>query len=216
MDVPLFPLNSVLFPGATLPLHIFEARYKEMIRRCLEENIPFGVTLIRKGSEVGEPAEPSEVGTLAHITQVRYLDEGRMNLICRGGQRFRLLKTLHQTPYIMGEVETLLSVSPDDAKALELSDTASALFGEYYRLHLALSNQWARVLSMPRGPDELADFIGCHLEIGLWSKQRLLEELSTPRRLEMEIEILASAVREMTPRVEEARSARWRDLGTIN
>ncbi len=153
---------------------------------------------------------------MAHIARVQHLEEGRMNLICRGGQRFRLLKTLQQTPYLMGEVETLSSVSADDAKTLELADKASPLFGEYHRLQLALSNQWDRVLNMPQDPDALADFVGCRLEVSLWTRQRLLEELSTPRRLEMEIDILADAIREMTPRVEAARATRWHALGTIN
>jgi len=82
-------LNVVLFPGATLPLHIFEERYKLLIGRCLEEKLPFGVVLIRKGNEVGEPGEPFDVGCTAHILRVQHLQEGRMNLLCRGGKRFR-------------------------------------------------------------------------------------------------------------------------------
>ena len=216
MELPLFPLNAVLFPGAVLPLHIFEERYKEMIGRCLEEKMPFGVALIRKGSEVGEPAEPYEVGTTAHIARVQHLPEGRMNLVCLGGQRFRMLRTLRQEPYLVGEVETLVSIAASSAETLDQADTASALFGEYHRLHLALSNQWARVLNMPRDPDELADFIGSRLRVSLWTKQRLLEEISTSRRLEMEIEVLAEAIRELTPQMEAARAARWRGLGAVN
>ena len=70
MELPLFPLNTVLFPGATLPLHIFEDRYKEMISQCIEEHRPFGVLLIRKGREAGDLAEPFEIGTTAHIARV--------------------------------------------------------------------------------------------------------------------------------------------------
>src|SRR3990172_1239116 len=111
LELPLFPLNAVLFPGATLPLHIFEERYKQMIRHCLEEKTPFGVMLIRKGNEVGEPAEPFAVGTTAHIARAEHLQEGRMNLICLGGQRFRLLKTLRSEPYLVGEVEALTTIA---------------------------------------------------------------------------------------------------------
>lgn len=215
MELPLFPLNAVLFPGTTLPLHIFEERYKQMIQRCLEENAPFGVLLIRRGNEVGEASEPFEVGTTAHIARVQHLQEGRMNLICRGGQRFRLLKTVRQEPYLVGEVEALASIS-DDARTGDLADTTAALFGEYYRLYLALSNQWARSLEMPRDPDELADFIGSRLGVSLWTKQRLLEEVATHKRLEMEIDILTDAIRDLTPRADAARTARWRDLGAMN
>lgn len=216
MELPLFPLNAVLFPGATLPLHIFEERYKQMIQRCLEDNGPFGVVLIRSGSELGEPTEPFNVGTTAHIAHVQHLPEGRMNLICRGGQRFRLLRTLRQEPYLVAEVAPLATVSQNDAEIHDLADTAAALFAEYYRLYLALSHQWARTLEMPRDPDELADFIGSRLGVSLWTKQRLLEELASPKRLEMEIDILGEAIRELTPRVTAARAARWRGLGAMN
>ena len=215
MELPLFPLNAVLFPGATLPLHIFEERYKQMIRRCLEERTPFGVLLIRRGSAVGEPAEPFETGTTAHIARVEHLQEGRMNLICLGGRRFRLLKTLRSEPYLVGEVEALTTIAGDPG-AEDLADTGAALFAEFYRLYLALSNQWARTLEMPGVPSELADFIGSRLGVSLWTKQRLLEELSARRRLEMEIDILADAIRELAPRVEAARAARWRGLGAMN
>ena len=215
MELPLFPLNAVLFPGATLPLHIFEERYKQMIRHCLEERTPFGVLLIRRGSAVGEPAEPFEIGTTAHIARVEHLQEGRMNLICLGGRRFRLLRMVQREPYLVGEVEVLASIAGDPGGD-DLADTAAALFAEYYRLYLALSNQWARTLEMPRVPDELADFIGSRLGVSLWTKQRLLEELSPTRRLEMELDILADAIRELVPRVEAARMGRWRALGAMN
>ena len=90
MKLPLFPLNTVLFPGAILPLHIFEERYKLMIARCIEERRPFGILLIRKGYEVGDTAEPFDVGTTAHIARVDELEEGKMNLVCLGGKRFRI------------------------------------------------------------------------------------------------------------------------------
>ena len=71
MEMPLFPLkNVVLFPGMMLPLHIFELRYREMINRCIEEKIPFGVLLIEEGQEVGDTAKPHMVGTAARITRV--------------------------------------------------------------------------------------------------------------------------------------------------
>ena len=216
MELPLFPLNAVLFPGSALPLHIFEERYKEMIRRCLEEGTPFGVLLIRKGNEVGEPAEPFDVGTVAHILRVQHLQEGRMNLLCRGGERFRVVKVVSEEPYLVGEVERLAATAEGESDTADLADTAAALFGEYYRLYLALSNQWARSLGMPGEPGRLADYIGSRLAVSLWTKQRLLEELSTQKRLELEIDVMGDAIRELTPRVEAARAARWRGFGAMN
>ncbi len=112
-------------------------------------------------------------------------------------------------------MEALTTIAGDAADE-DLADTAAALFAEFYRLYLALSNQWARTLEMPGVPNELADFIGSRLGVSLWTKQRLLEELSAHRRLEMEIDILADAIRELAPRVEAARAARWRGLGAMN
>jgi len=216
VELPLFPLNSVLFPGATLPLHIFEERYKLMVGRCLQSGSPFGVLLIRSGNEVGEAAEPFEVGTTARIARVQHLDEGRMNLVCLGEQRFRLLKTLRDTPYLVGEVEPLDSTDAEGEDVAELAETVGALFAEYYRLYLAVSNQWARQIGMPGGAAELADFVGSRLAVGPWTKQRLLEELSVRRRLEAERDTLSDAIREMTPKVNVARAQRWRALGEMN
>lgn len=215
MELPLFPLNTVLFPGATLPLHVFEERYKQMINQCLASRTPFGVLLIRSGNEVGTPTEPFEIGTTASIAHVQRLQEGRLNLVCVGGQRFRVLRTVSDEPYLVGEVETL-TCNGDGAQAGDLADTAAALFGEYYRLFLAFSGQWARQLGMPGEPGRLADFIGSRLAVSLWTKQRLLEELSIRRRLEMEVEILSDAIRDMTPRVQAAQASRWRGFGAMS
>ena len=216
MELPLFPLNSVLFPGATLPLHIFEERYKLMISRCLEARVPFGVLLIRSGQEIGGGAEPFDVGTTARIARVQRLDEGRLNLVCLGERRFRVTRRLSEAPYLTGEVEPLESCDAEGDTVQDLSDGVGALFGEYYRLHLAASNQWARQVGMPASPCELADYVASRLAVDLWAKQRLLEELSVRRRLEMEREALSEAIREMTPRVAVARAQRWRALGSMN
>ncbi len=216
MELPLFPLNSVLFPRATLALHVFEERYKEMIRSCLESDSPFGVLLIRSGSEVADAAEPFEVGTTARIIRVQHLGEGRMNLVCLGQQRFRLSQKVSEDPYIVGEVQPLESMEGEGQEARDLADTVGALFAEYYRLFLAVSNQWSRQIGMPSGPGELADFVAARLSVGLWTKQRLLEELSIRRRLEMELDTLSNTIRDLTPKVDAARAHRWRALGPMN
>jgi ATP-dependent Lon protease len=216
VELSLFPLNSVLFPGGRLPLHIFEERYKQMVNDCLESNAPFGALLIRSGSEVGEAAEPFDIGTTARIVRVRHLDEGRMNLVCLGEKRFRLTRKVRETPYLVGDVEALASTDAEGEEVADAADTVAALFAEYCRLSLAASNQWTREIGMPGAPGELADFVASRLGVSLWAKQRLLEELSVWRRLEMELETLSDAIREMTPKVNSARVQRWRTLGVVN
>ncbi len=87
-DIPLFPLNSVLFPGSYLPLRIFEQRYLTMVRDCARNDSGFGVCLIQEGQEAGKPASPYSVGTLAHITDWYTLDDGLLGVTTRGGRRF--------------------------------------------------------------------------------------------------------------------------------
>lgn len=90
LDVPLFPLNTVLFPGGVLGLKIFEQRYLDMAAACLREAAPFGVCLIMEGGEVGAPAVPHPVGTLATITTADMPELGILNVSVRGGAKYRL------------------------------------------------------------------------------------------------------------------------------
>jgi Lon protease-like protein len=206
----------VLFPGGNLPLHIFEDRYKEMIGGCLERGAPFGVCLIREGSEVGGAAQPFEVGTTAYITSVQELDEGRMNITCIGGERFRIVEITERAPYLKARVETVQPKTETGETVDNLVDTANALFAEYVRLNLATTNQWARAIEMPSDPNELADFVAGRLGIDTWTKQRLLEQMSPTLRLQAEIEILSAAIRQLTVHVQVVRSQRWMGFGVLN
>lgn len=216
MELPLFPLNTVLFPGGTLPLHIFEERYKRMIGRCIEEGQPFGVVLIRNGPEVGGIAEPFEIGTTAHIQEVEQLDDGKLNIVCAGGRRFRVRDTSGDSAYLLGDVEIIEPQRDYDAETLDLASETGALFAEYVRLYLAITNQWARALELPRDPETLADFIASRLPIEAEDKQKLLEELSPKLRLQIEKDVLGDAIREMTVQVEGARALRWYGFGVMN
>ncbi len=103
--LPLFPLQTVLFPGAVLPLRIFEVRYLDLINRCQKEGAPFGVVCLSRGSEVRQAPRPGDaagapaaetfhsIGTLAHITAFERPQPGLMEVRCRGGRRFRLLRS---------------------------------------------------------------------------------------------------------------------------
>jgi len=91
LDIPLFPLRAVLFPGSVLPLKIFEQRYLDMAAACLKESRPFGICLIANGEETGSAAEPHAVGTLADITSWEMEQLGILLITARGGRRFRIL-----------------------------------------------------------------------------------------------------------------------------
>jgi uncharacterized protein len=105
-SLPLFPLNTVLFPGMPLRLHIFEERYKMMIRECIDQQKPFGVVLIEEGQEVGAAPQPHLIGCTAQITRVEQLTQGRMNLVAVGQERFRIHSLdVSEHAYLVGQVE---------------------------------------------------------------------------------------------------------------
>ena len=97
VHIPIFPLNTVLFPGGLLPLRIFEARYMDMTRECLKTGKAFGVCLIREGREVGEPATPEPVGCLARIIDWDMQQLGLLHITVQGEQRFRIHETRTST-----------------------------------------------------------------------------------------------------------------------
>ena len=90
--IPIFPLNTVLFPRGVLPLRVFETRYVDMVRDCMKSSAPFGVVAIRAGNEVGTAAEPYDVGTLAHIIACDVEDLGVLLLHTEGSERFRIIE----------------------------------------------------------------------------------------------------------------------------
>ena len=109
-SVPIFPLNTVLFPGAMLPLKIFEVRYIDMARDCLREGTPFGVCLIREGAEVGTPAVPFDVGCLARIVECDVEELGVLKVRIEGTERFRLLSAeVNRQGLIVGVTEPLMT-----------------------------------------------------------------------------------------------------------
>ena len=104
MELPLFPLNTVLFPGMTLPLHIFEPRYRQMIERCLEDRSPFGVVLMANGAEPEQAALPHRVGTMARIIRVQREDDGRLYITASGIKRFRVEEFNYEHAYLSAQV----------------------------------------------------------------------------------------------------------------
>jgi uncharacterized protein len=117
-DVPLFPLNTVLFPGGLLSLRVFEQRYLEMAKACLRDGTPFGVCLIREGAEVGTPATHEDVGCLARIVQWDMQQLGLLQLVAQGGERFRALdRRIQADGLILADIEILADVADSPVPA---------------------------------------------------------------------------------------------------
>lgn len=214
--LPLFPLGSVLFPGGALPLHIFEPRYRQMISECIQEQHPFGIVLIRSGDEVGGGAVPHEVGTTARIARVQNLPDGRMNITVVGVERFRVISLDHSGPYLSGEVSLIPRQPEGDPGSDAVADRVRQLFSDYYRLKLALGDQWSRRIGLPSMPGILANFVGTRLDIPPPMKQRLLELESVRECLEAEAGILSGGVDTLAKQVRAAQRKKYTDFGMTN
>jgi len=215
MFLRLFPLQSVLFPGMRMPLHIFEERYKTMIRQCIEEDAPFGVLLIRVGAEAGGAAVPYGVGTTARISQVEYLDDGRMNIFTMGERRFRIVKLDTSLEYLSGEIE-YVEPEPVTEGAQALLPQAHDLFNDYFRTYLALADQWTRGVSLPDDPGDAADYIAARTDASAQLKQAWLEELSPEARLRSQLEAIAEALPDMKMRLEVRLRQKTSGFGVLN
>jgi Lon protease-like protein len=136
MELPLFPLHTVLCPGVALPLHIFEPRYRSLVARCLDDGGPFGIVLIRDGREVGGgPTSIATVGTVAEIREAGKFGDGRYELLVVGVRRFRIESvTVGREPYLIGQVEELDDVVGDPVVARELVDRVTQRFVRYLAL----------------------------------------------------------------------------------
>ena len=141
MQIPLFPLHTVLAPGIALPLHIFEERYRAMVKRCLDTSSPFGIVLIREGSELaprnGGTQELSicVVGTFAEIREASKYTDGRWDLLTVGTGRFVVREVIaDREPYLVGEVEELGDSLGDSVAAEELVGRVTRRFVDYLRL----------------------------------------------------------------------------------
>jgi Lon protease-like protein len=121
----MFPLSTVLFPGATLPLHVFEERYRALMADCLAQEGEFGVVLITRGSEVGGGDQRVDVGTVARISQVSPLADGRMLVVARGLRRVLVDRWLPDDPYPLAVVGELQAESgPGDPGAMAGAEAA--------------------------------------------------------------------------------------------
>src|SRR5690242_15487498 len=136
MELPLFPLNTVLCPGIALPLHVFEDRYRAMVRHCLESSAPFGIVLIRQGREVGTGAISfTGVGTIAEIRDAGTYEDGRFDLLVVGTRRFEIRRVLSgRRPYLLAEVDLLDESVGDESTAERLAMRATRRFATYLQL----------------------------------------------------------------------------------
>ncbi len=141
MEVPLFPLHTVLAPGVALPLHVFETRYRAMVRHCLDTSSPFGIVLIREGSEIAPPDGHEQelsiagVGTFAEIREASRFADGRWSLLVVGGGRF-VIGDVHddRAPYLVADAEPLEDEAGDPSASAALVTRVTRRFVDYLRM----------------------------------------------------------------------------------
>ena len=188
MQVPLFPLNTVLFPGGPLPLRIFEPRYLGMISACVKNDSPFGVLLIREGGETG-PATTHEIGTLARVSDWYQRSDGLLGVTAIGEQRFRVITSFREASGLnVGSIEILPDEPavplPDEYRSMP--DILGGVLDDLGRLYESLE----------RHMDDAAWVTSRFVEIlpmDLEQKQECLEQSDPAARLQMVQELLDSA-----------------------
>ncbi len=179
LELPLFPLDVVLFPGTALPLHIFEPRYRQMIADCVREELPIGIVLARPESEYLQEV-PYSVGTMAEIRNLDRLPDGRYTLIAVGTRRFRIINQHHQKPYLSALVEPIEDAVEPTSALLHPMNQASSLFNTYLDMLLETVNEEKDLeMGLPEEPESLSYCVAYFLDIQNEAKQHLLELTST-------------------------------------
>lgn len=191
LDLPLFPLSLVLYPDERMPLHIFEPRYKEMARECLEHDYPFGVILYEEG-------KMADVGCTAVIKQVVHeYDDGRMDIIVQGSERFRVQEVRQEKSYLTADAETV-----EDFKQPGESTLVQRAITQHMKL-LELAGRTVRPNAY-RGTRNVSFVIGHNAGLTLQQKQELLELQNEDER----ILYLVRHFEELIPRVERSEEVR--------
>ena len=192
--LPIFPLDLVLLPGAPLPLHIFEPRYKEMISECLEQKKPFGIV---RSSEEGV----ADIGCTAEIVSVtKKYDDGRMDILTRGVERFEVLEVNEERAFLRAEISLVEDDNDEPGRA------AISLIEQAVRLHAEIVKIAGAEVSAPdETATNLSFLLAGSLPLDLDFKQNLLATLSETKRLEAVVGYLQAVL----PGLRRAAKARW-------
>ena len=198
-QLPLFPLNTVLFPGLVLPLHVFEERYRALVRdlTALPEGQPrtFGVVALREGREVGADGIRAvhDVGCTAQIQEIKPYEDGRADLVTGGVQRFRVVELdLTSRPYAVGLVQPL------DEPAGEHAAAAAALVTRAFDAYRDRLGARGRPGDLPADPVVLSYLVAAAMVLDVPEKQRLLEAPTAAERLRGEARLLRREVALLT------------------
>ncbi|MBV8161936.1 MAG: LON peptidase substrate-binding domain-containing protein [Acidimicrobiia bacterium] len=198
--LPMFPLETVLFPGMVIPLHVFEPRYRALTRHCLDGDRRFGVVLIERGSEVGGGDVRVSVGTCGRIAEAAELPDGRWLLMVIGVERVGVCRWLPDDPYPQAEIELL----PDAPAGAEAADNRAAV-QRLLRRALALKAELGEpagpaTVELDPDPARAAYQAAALAPLATLDRQRLLEQDGPDQRLAQLVSGLAEEVRVLAQR----------------
>jgi uncharacterized protein len=193
-NIPLFPLNTVLFPDGILPLRIFEARYLDMVSESLRNDLPFGICLITDGNEIGTPSGCYRIGTFAHIIDWGRSEDDLLAITVQGGKRFQIIeKRVRGNKLLEGDIE-IMEENEDEELPVEyqlLSDLLQQIADKFELPHLSDKDKYLD-----------AGWVGCRLAellpFELDDKQSLLEIDDPLNRLEKIQSMLQTITPEQT------------------
>lgn len=197
--IPLFPLPLVMLPNELLPLHIFEDRYRKMLRDVEADNHLFGITLFEPVEPLGDKPAPGTVGCVAEIREVETLPDGRSNIMALGLARYRLIDYVDAgEPYLIGQVEFFEDDEGDAATIGALADEVFELFGRMAKAAFKMSGERGTLPEIKRtDPEALSFLITAAFNFENEKKYGLLEMTSTSERLSQLREILVRSVGQM-------------------
>lgn len=195
----IFPLPLVLFPGAPLPLHIFEPRYRQMLSDCLRDDARFGI--VCAAPDDAPPVGRGEVGCVAKVETTAMLPDGRSNIIVTGESRFTIERVLDSaTPYLVAEV-AFFDDATDRAPDLPvLTDRIRALFTRVTGAARTLADEGGELPALPEEPGALSFAIASMIDLELPTRQRLLASRSAAERLRALEPLLTPALHRLEER----------------
>jgi Lon protease-like protein len=202
MEIPLFPLpNLVLFPQVAVPLHIFEERYKLMINRCIDKEEVFGLVLLRADAEEERESTIHRIGVTSRVMEVDRLQDGRMNILCAGESRFRIVRFTGKSPYWTAAVE-LFDDEEEPSELLQPSyEEVARLYKQTMDLTAQLRSSESTELTLPESPVALSYVVSYVLDVEPEKKQLLLETTSTLDRLQSLIPHLEENLKQLETQI---------------
>ena len=208
-QLPLFPLPLVLLPNETLPLHVFEPRYRQMIRDIeLRRNL-FGITFFDPESSTDERPVAGSIGCVAEVRERSMLPDGRSNIVTSGVIRYRLLDYAEvETPYLTGDVEFFEDDPEDEATLAPVADEVYDLFARVAKAAFELGGGRGTFPEIPKAePEQLSFLVTAAFSLDAEVKYRMLEMTSTLERLSKLRGILRQAVEKMESNAEIVKAA---------